>query len=92
MAAVTVRLPGLLSRFTNGERHVTLVAETIDECFDQLLEVVPELEPHLFDGHDVLRAHLRVFHNGDPIDLETDGAIRLEDGDSVTVLQAVSGG
>lgn len=92
MADVIVRLPGLLSRFTEGERQVTLTAETVDECFEQLLEAVPELDPHLFDSHGDLRAHLRVFHNGDPIDLATDRVLRLEDGDTVTVLQAVSGG
>lgn len=92
MADVTVRFPGLLSRFTDGQRHLALTAETVNECFESLLETVPELDPHLFNGHGELRPHLRIFHNGDAIDLETDGALRLEDGDTVTVIQAVSGG
>jgi len=92
MAHVTVRLPGLLSRFTDGERQVTLDADSVEDCFDQLLETVPALEPHLFDSHGDLRAHLRVFHNGDAIDLAIDRDACLEDGDTVTILQAVSGG
>lgn len=92
MATVTVRLPGLLSRFTEGDRQVILDVETVEDCFDRLLEAVPALEPHLFDGDGDLRAHLRVFHNGEPVDLATSEAQHIEAGDTVTILQAVSGG
>lgn len=88
---VTVRLPGLLSRFTGGNHRVTVHAETVASCVDALLECYPTLEPHLHDDED-LRAHLELFHNGQAVAADAADEVALEDGDEVVVLQAVSGG
>lgn len=89
---VTVRIPGLLSRFTDGEQTVTLRATTVAASLDRLLEAYPGLEPHVRDGRGELRQHLKLFHDGTEV-TERDGAdIALAAGDEVVVLQAVSGG
>ena len=62
--AVTVRLPGLLTRFTGDEDRVTVRAETVGGAVKALLDRHPALEPHLFDGDGALRAHLALFLNG----------------------------
>lgn len=89
---VTVRIPGLLSRFTDGQQTVTLRAATIAASLDRLLEAYPGLEPHVRDGRGELRPHLKLFHEGAEV-TDRDGAdITLAPGDEIVVLQAVSGG
>ena len=92
MPAVTVRIPGLLARFTDGRHDVSVDADTVASAVDGLLEEHPPLEPHLFDEAGQLREHLRLFHEGSSIEWQRSSAVRLAAGDEVIVLQAVSGG
>ena len=102
MADVTVRLPGLLARFADGEAGVAVAADTVGESLDRLVERYPAVEPHLFAAGRRRREHLRLFLNGEALD--PPGGVTpagpgddprdrpLADGDEVLVLQAVSGG
>lgn len=90
MPAATVRVPGLLTRFTDGDSRVGVEAETVEGTLAKLVSAVPALEPHLFDGRGGLRPHLRVFHIGEAVEL--DGTGDLADNDTVAIVQAVSGG
>lgn len=85
-------IPGLLARFTDGDRAVAVEAATVAECVDRLLASYPDLEPHLFDGEGGLRPHLQLFHNGDLVKESEGAGVALAAGDEVLVLQAVSGG
>jgi len=92
MPDVTVTVPGLLTRFTDGQREVPVTADTLRRAVDRLVETHPALEPHLFDDPDGLRAHVQLFHNGSGVAWGDGDAVELDDGDEVLVLQAVSGG
>lgn len=89
---VNLRVPGLLSRFTDGARSVTVRASTVKGCIDALLETHPALAPHLRDGRGRLREHLVVLHEGVPVDEADAGEASVAAGDEVVILQAVSGG
>jgi molybdopterin converting factor small subunit len=89
---VTVRIPGLLARFTDGQRTATIRATTVAASVDGLLEAYPALEPHLYDGNGQLRPHLKLFLDGTGVAVDEAGDVGLEAGDEVVVLQAVSGG
>ena len=90
--AVDVRVPGLLTRFTDGRQRVPVRAGTVEEALDALVEAYPALAPHLRDGRGGLRTHLRLFVNGEEVDEADAGAVAVQAGDEVVVLQAVSGG
>lgn len=92
MPDVTVTVPGLLARFTDGGRTVALRADTLEGCLDRLLVTYPAIEPHLVDGMGRLRPHLRLVHNGRSVEPSDDRAIELAPGDEVVVIQAISGG
>lgn len=92
MPRVTVRVPGLLTRFTAGDRATVVDADTVGECLDRLAERYPALDPHLFDGAGALRAHLLVVHDGAPVDWPAARTVPVDAGDEVSILQAVSGG
>ena len=89
---VRVQVPGLLARFTGGERAVTVEAATVAGALEALAEAHPGLEPHLWDGDGALRAHLALFRNGAAVEEAAAAGTALEPGDEVVVLQAVSGG
>lgn len=89
---VTVRVPGLLTRFTDGQQAVIVNASTVAGCVDALLEAYPALEPHLFDGRGELRTHVKLFYNGSEVDGLAEADVRASSGDEVVLLQAVSGG
>ena len=92
MASVTVELPSLLDHVVDGDRSVALDAESLRGALDALVERHPGLAVHLFDETGGLREHVLCFHNDtntrwlDSID------VPLSDGDTVSIIQAVSGG
>ena len=90
--AVEVRVPGLLTRFTDGQRSVEVRGETVAGSLEALLAAHPALAPHLHDGRGELRTHLRLFVNGEQVAEADAESTRLEPGDVVVVFQAVSGG
>ena len=89
---VTVRVPGLLRRFTDGERGVAVAAGSVAAAVEALIDRYPALGPHLHDGSGALRPHLKLFHDGVEVDEDAADGVTLEAGDEVVVLQAVSGG
>lgn len=91
-ATVSVTVPGLLARFTDGRRAITVRADTLHGCVAHLVESRPAIEAHLFDGSGDLRTHLQLFHNGESVEWGDATSVELADGDEVLVLQAVSGG
>lgn len=92
MPEITVRVPGLLARFTDGNRTTSVRADTLSACLDRLVETHPEIEPHLFDGRGRLRTHLRIFVDDRRVAFADGETVDLEEGATVTILQAVSGG
>lgn len=92
MVRVDVRMPGLLARFTAGERRVAVDAGTVRGAVESLARDHPDLQPHLFDDRGDLRAHLQVLHGGRPVGWTESDEEPVAAGDEVVVLQAVSGG
>lgn len=89
---VPVHLPSLLTRCTDGARQVEVEATTLQGAVDALLAAYPLLRPHLFDESGTLRQHVNVFLNDENTRWIDDWSTELSPGDSLTVLQAVSGG
>lgn len=94
MAAVSVpfTLPGLLTACTGGEKVVTVEAETIAGAIEALLTAYPLLRVHLFTDTGTLREHVMFLYNGQSTNWLKSTDIPLKSGDTLTVLQLVSGG
>ncbi|HEX9644299.1 MAG TPA: MoaD/ThiS family protein [Acidimicrobiia bacterium] len=89
MALVKVAIPSMLATLVKGDRRFEVEAATVAAVLDEIFGRHPELRVHVLDENGGLRRHVMLFLN--------DGAIRtyhrtVDDGDSVTILQAVSGG
>jgi molybdopterin converting factor small subunit len=89
---ITVTVPSLLADCTGGARDVAVEATTLEGCLDALLAAYPLLRPHLFDQAGALREHVNVFLNDENARWIDDWTAELAPGDTVTVIQAVSGG
>ena len=92
MARVTVRLPTMLVMVTKGSAAVEVEGDTVGETLEALLAVHPELEVHIFDENRALRPHVLCFHNETNTRWLPDLQAVTRDGDTVTIMQAVSGG
>jgi len=89
MPRVQVTLPTMLATLVRGDRQFIVEANDIKGVVEALLARHPELRVHLLDEDGAVRQHVALFHN--------DHAARfmvtpVADGDTFTVLQAVSGG
>ena len=94
MPKVTVMLPSLLARFAEGEREVAVEAETVGGALERLFELHESLRLHVVDERGTFRQHVLCFHNDTNTRWGEDDALQhaVADGDTVTLMQAVSGG
>ncbi len=92
MAAVTVLLPSMLVDVVGCARELSIEAATLDGALARLTELHPALKTHLFDESGRFRQHVLCFHNDDNTRWRPDLSAPLVDGDTIRILQAVSGG
>lgn len=89
---MTVLLPSLLVDVTGCAPELPLEAATLADALERLTELHPTLRVHLFDEKGRFREHVLCFHNDDNTRWRRDHSARLADGDTIRILQAVSGG
>lgn len=86
---VTVRLPAaLVALFPGSVRRLEVRAATVDALMGALDARWPGMRDRLCDSTPAIRRHINVFVAGRRATLAT----RLEPGDEVDVLTAISGG
>jgi sulfur-carrier protein len=86
-----VKLPAALVRlFPEATRQVEIPASvaTVGDAIDALDRRWPGMRDRICDTTPCIRRHMNVFVRGERSDLET----RLEPGDEMVVLTAISGG
>jgi molybdopterin converting factor small subunit len=92
VARVTIELPRVVSQVVDGRHRVAVEAVTLSGALEELVRALPALEVQLFVETGGFRQHVLCFHNGtntrwlESLDRE------LADGDTIRLLQAVSGG
>ncbi len=91
MARVTIELPSVLEDVV-GERSIALEAETLAAALEAMTRDHPRLRVHLFDESGAFRPHVLCFHNQTNIRWLASLAVPLAEGDTIRILQAVSGG
>ena len=92
MSRVTIELPSLLGIVVDGDRSITVDAESLTDALKTLVERYPALEVHLFDESGDFREHVLCFHNQTNTRWLESIDVPLAEGDTITILQAVSGG
>jgi len=85
---VRVLIPSPLRSYT-GEREVEAAGATIAELLADLERRYPGLRFRMIDEQDRMRPHIRFFVDGEQV---FDLARPLRPGESVQIVQALSGG
>ena len=92
MSAVTINLPSLLGPIADGARSVNVEADTVKAALDELVVRHPALKIHLFDETGGFRQHVLCFHNDTNTRWLESIDVPVSEGDTITIIQAVSGG
>ncbi len=92
MPEVTVELPSLLDHVVNGSRSIRVEADSLRGALAALVEQHPALAVHLFNERGELRQHVLCFHNKTNTRWMESIDVPVSAGDTITILQAVSGG
>lgn len=88
---VTLVLPRVLSDVL-GVGRMRLRASTLAEALEEAYRRHPALRFHLCEDSGAFREHVLCFHNETSTRELGTLAVRLRDGDEITILQALSGG
>ena len=92
MAHVTITLPSILASLIEV-RTIKVEATSVREALNCLTDRFPILHAALFDETEELREHVLCFHNSASTRWYAQGLQhKLQSGDELTILQAVSGG
>ncbi len=92
MGKVTIELPSVLGPIVDGDRTLTFEAETLPAALAALIDRYPALKVHLYDEKGAFREHVLCFHNQTNTRWMDSIDVPVRDGDTITILQAVSGG
>lgn len=90
MASVTLQLPKMLEPSV-GTTRLRLSSATLSAALDEACEQLPALRMHIFQDKKRFRQHVLCFHNDENVGARTVDT-PLRDGDTITIVQAVSGG
>ncbi len=86
---VEVELAALLDRYTLGARRLEAHGETLGEVLAAIERRFPGIRFRIVDEQDQVRPHMRIFVNEED---ERSLARRLEAGDRIYIVGALSGG
>jgi molybdopterin converting factor small subunit len=90
--SVTIKIPAALRSYTDGSLAPAVEASDVGEAISRLVELHPDLKPHLLDEAGAIRPFVNVFVGGQPIKSRGGPALKLKDGDVVTLVPAIAGG
>lgn len=89
MASISMTIPKMLADLVGGDRRFEVEADSVRGALEAVIERHPELRVHVFDESGAIRRHVTLFHN-ESMQIDLDEATAA--GDTITILQAVSGG
>lgn len=87
----TVELTKHLQRFC-GAADAEVSGETIREVLDAYFAEQPKVQPYIVDEHGAIRRHVVVFLNGRQLVDRAGLTEAVADGDTIHIMQALSGG
>jgi sulfur-carrier protein len=84
-----IRLPSILSYYTNGLSEIKLNGSTILDVVNKLDLQFPGIKFRFIDEHNCIRAHMKIFVNNYLI---SDLLTPVNSNDEIFIIQALSGG
>jgi molybdopterin converting factor small subunit len=90
--AISVRLPGSLKQYAEGNRVVEVESGSVQDALKALSSTYPAVGERVLDESGLPRRFLNVYVNGEDVRLLQGPETPLTDGDEVILAPAVAGG
>jgi sulfur-carrier protein len=92
--SVIVRVPGPLRGYTGGRGEVTIDASprTVSEALAAVWLLHPALRDRIVAENGAVRTHVNIFVGGESIRYTGGLDTKIENGGTITIIPAVSGG
>lgn len=90
--AITIQVPYLLRPCCRGAAELSVAATTVREALEHLAQRHPELYRSVCNETGAVRQHMNLFVNLDLLRGKSELDVPLQDGDVLSIFQAVSGG
>ncbi len=90
--SVTIEIPTALRHYAGGKQTVTADGADVAQALGHLVSSHPDLKKHLYSEDGKLRNFVNVFLNNENIRHMQGQAVKLKDGDTLTIVPAVAGG
>jgi adenylyltransferase/sulfurtransferase len=85
---VTINLPYVLQRLTNGRETIETTGLSINKVIDNLCKSYENLKTHIYYPNGTVKSHILIAVNGEQANLET----VLNEADSIEIIIALAGG
>lgn len=90
--AVTVRIPTVLQKLTDGHDEISVSGTTVGEVLGAVGTDYRELYARITTDQGGVRPFLNVFVNGDDIRFASDLQTSVRDGDEISIIPSIAGG
>ena len=90
--SLTISLPSVLSRLTDGSRSLSASGNTVGEAVADVTRRFPSLAPRLVDDAGQPYAFVTFYLNDEDIRFSGGFTASVRDGDELTIVSAVAGG
>jgi molybdopterin synthase sulfur carrier subunit len=90
--AVTVRIPGALRQWADGQRALSVDSANVGEAVQKLCTTYPAVAERVLDEQGQPRRFVNLYVNGEDVRLLKGTETQLSDGDEVIIAPAVAGG
>lgn len=85
-------IPTPLRKFTGNVAKVDLSASTIEEAFNNLAEVYPEIKKHIFDEDGNIRSFMKIYLEDTDIQTLQNEATPIKEDSVISIIPAIAGG
>ena len=89
---VTVRIPTVLQKLTDGLDEVQASGNTVAALIDDLRATHSDFVARITNEDGAVKPFLNVFVNGEDIRFSGDLQARVNDGDEVSIIPSIAGG
>ena len=90
--SLTISLPSVLSRLTDGSRSLSASGNTVGEAVADVTRRFPSLAPRLVDDAGPPDPFVTFYLNDEDIRFSGGFTASVRDGDELTIVSAVAGG
>lgn len=89
---ITIKLPAVLRKYTNGESRVSVNAETVDQALQALVQEKNSLQGRLLDEQGNIRSFVNVFLDSKNIKDLQGMKTSVSSGQTISIVPPFAGG